>query len=462
MPTVRLTKETVAELELPDGAPQALYWDSELVGFGVVVGRRGKTFVANGRVAGTGKLKRVAIGVVGGPRPDGTVWTVATARAEARKLLGLMSSGSEPKQRRRNEAQSGPTLEDAYKAHLDKLKKKQRSEATIETLNKGLPKYLAAWMDRPISELTGEVLCAIHEQIKNDAKARAGVNPDNPKGGALANRVIAQVSACWSTLNKRMGGTLGTWNPAKSVERDTLKPKRERLDDQTLPDWYGRVQMMRSPIQRDGLMVALFTGLRSEDVRSMRFEHVDEDARTLRLPDPKGGEQRAFTLPLSATVLDIIKRRKRENGEELIIAEAGGDAGYVFPGLDAEGAVGPISDLRQQVHATIDVTDPETKTVTKRVSHTRFPAEDVHTLRRTFESVGHEAGVSELDLHVLTNHSYASHNVNATYISQHLDHLSACQARIEAALWARIKPTPTKGKRGRAKHGKRSHLQSVV
>lgn len=462
MPTIKLTKEALAGLEPPEEAPQALYWDSELPGFGVVVGRKGKTFVANGRIAGTGKLKRVAIGVAGGPRPDGTVWTVSAARAEARKLLGLMSIGSEPKQLRRNEGQAGPSLRDAYNAHLDKLKRKQRAEATIETLSKGLPKYLAAWMDRPISELTGEVLCAVHDQIKKDAKARSGANPDNPKGGALANRVIAQVSACWSTLNKRMGGALGTWNPAKSVERDTLKPKRERLGDEALPDWYARVQMMRSAIQRDGLVVALFTGLRSEDVRSIRFDHVDTKARTLRLPDPKGGEQRAFTLPLSATVLEIIERRRRDNRIELVIAEAGGDAGYVFPGLDASGAVGAISDLRQQVHATIDETDPKTKKVTTRISHTRFPAEDVHTLRRTFESVGHEAGVSELDLHVLTNHSYASHNVNATYISQHLDHLSACQARIEAALWARIQPAPTKGKRGRAKPRKDSHLHSVA
>jgi hypothetical protein len=39
-------------------------------------------------------------------------------------------------------------------------------------------------------------------------------------------------------------------------------------------------------------------------------------------------------------------------------------------------------------------------------------------LRRTYESVAHEVGISELDQHVLTNHAFASHNVNATYIAQ--------------------------------------------
>jgi len=455
MARISLTDATVKRLTLPDGKPQAIYWDKELAGFGVVVGRTSKTFIANGWVSGTGKKKRIAIGQAGEPGPEGALWNVPLARKQARVHLGRMSGGEAPKQLRRNNG-AGPTLRDAYDAHIDKLRKKQRAEATIETLEKGLPKYLSDWMDRPISDLTGEVLAQVHERIKAQAKARANANPQNPKGGALANRVIAQVSACWSTLNKRLSGALGTWNPAKSVEKDTLKPKRARLDDVALPDWYARVKTMRSAIQRDGLVFALFTGLRSEDVRSTRFEHVDVNARTLRLPDPKGGEGRAFTIPLSETALEIVERRRNDNGNVLLIAEAGGDNGFVFPGLDADGNVGPIADLRQQVH------DSEKNT------HTRFPAEDVHTLRRTYESVAHEAGISELDLHVLTNHSYASHNVNATYISQHLTHLATCQTTIERALWVRIKPEPEKtagtaslGAKGKGSKGKKRHLRAV-
>jgi hypothetical protein len=60
-------------------------------------------------------------------------------------------------------------------------------------------------------------------------------------------------------------------------------------------------------------------------------------------------------------------------------------------------------------------------------------------IRSTKEAVAHEAGVSKLDQHVLTNHSFGSHNVNATCISQAMPHLTQCQAKIEAALWKRIK-----------------------
>src|SRR5262245_18044356 len=69
------------------GCPlQSYHWDTELVGFGVVVGRTGiKTFIACAWV--NRKKPRVKIGVAGAPRPDGYVWTVALARIEARKLL---------------------------------------------------------------------------------------------------------------------------------------------------------------------------------------------------------------------------------------------------------------------------------------------------------------------------------------------------------------------------------------
>jgi hypothetical protein len=91
------------------------------------------------------------------------------------------------------------------------------------------------------------------------------------------------VSACWNTLNKKLEGGLGTWNPAKSVERDCLTAKRERIADADLPDWYARVQTMRNPIQRDGLVLAAARGAehhaRLDSVRVLLG---------LELPDPGG------------------------------------------------------------------------------------------------------------------------------------------------------------------------------
>lgn len=89
--TIRLNEKTLADLRVPDNCIQVYYWDTELSGLGVVVGRTTKTFVARSWV--NGKNRRVKIGVAGQPRPDGHLWSIALARAEARKLLGKMSAG---------------------------------------------------------------------------------------------------------------------------------------------------------------------------------------------------------------------------------------------------------------------------------------------------------------------------------------------------------------------------------
>lgn len=450
MATIKLTEKTVTTLAPPTDAAQAYYWDDDPVGFGVVVGRTGvRTFIVRGRVAATGERVKTTIGQHRAPRDAGDVWTVTLARQRARELLGRMASGVNPnaKLTPSGAPADGPTLRDAMEAHLARMRKRHRSERTVDTFEGELTKYLGPWLDRPIAELTGAVLVELHDEIKDGAKARAGSNPHNAKGAALANRVIAHVSAAWNSLNKKLEGALGSWNPAKAVDKDVLKPKRERILDEKLPDWAARVATMRNPIQRDGLTLALYTGLRSEDVRTIRWEHVDLDERTLRLPDPKGGEGAAFTIPLSPTALGILKRRQRDNAQgasvyERLVAQAGGDGGWAFPSLDSDGRVVAIGDLRQQTHGE---------------KHGRFPAEDVHTLRRTWESIAHEEGISELDQHVLSNHSFASHNVNATYIAQHIDHLAACAKRIDEGITRRLKPGTSPRARGR-----RGQLRAVA
>lgn len=70
------------------------------------------------------------------------------ARAEARKLLGKMSEGVDLNVERREqraiaaEPSGGPTLRDAYNAHLDKMHKRNRSPDSIATMKKEIEKYL--------------------------------------------------------------------------------------------------------------------------------------------------------------------------------------------------------------------------------------------------------------------------------------------------------------------------------
>lgn len=423
--TTKLTDRSVIELTLPDGRPQLVEWDSELTGFGVVVGRRSRTFVVQARVGGR-KVRRT-IGALGEVREDRRHWTTTLARQRAKELLGDMAAGVDPGAEVRGAAAevSGPTLRDGLEAHLARMRKKRRAARSIETIEAEVTKYLADWLDRPIAELTGARLAEIHERIKAAARPRAGSNPANAKGAPIANRVITHVSACWNSLNRKLEGALGTWNPAKVVDRDVLKPKRERVADEDLPTWWARVQTL-SPVRRDLALFCMFSAMRSEAARNVRWEHVKLEARALEVPNPKGGEAKAFRIPLGPTLLELLRRRRRENEAEF--SPYGGDAGLVFPSL-----------TRAKPYRVQPVAEAKERRVNPATGRRENYLSGPHVSRRTYLSVAAEEKISELDRSVLANHAFGNQSVNQTYIEQHFGHLLECQAKIDAGLRARMR-----------------------
>ncbi len=62
-----------------------------------------------------------------------------------------------------------------------------------------------------------------------------------------------------------------------------------------------------NPIRRAFHLFVLYTGLRSEDARTVQWRDVDWDAGTLHRPTPKGGVDRAFTIPLSRRALAVLR-----------------------------------------------------------------------------------------------------------------------------------------------------------
>ncbi len=419
MPPFRLTDPTVAKLQPTPEEPRLYVWDTEVRGFGLVIGLTRRTFVVRGRV--NGRQLKETIGVLGQPDEQGQPWNVLRARQNARRRLGAMSSGRSLAAERARAV--GPTLRAALELHVSNMKKSQCSPRSIDTIEAEIPRLLAGWMDRPIIELTRSELRKLHDELTSAGKKY------------LANRIVAQVSAVWNALDSDQDDGLPRANPAKGLKRNRYTPKRERVADSGLADWYEKVQTLTG-VRRDLQLFALFTGMRSEAARHVRWEHVDEDRGALVVPKPKGGESKAFTLPLAPSVLEMLRARKAENAREMKTHD--GDHGWVFPSLSrARGEDGKF--------AVQALAEPKEY---KQTGGRKGPKEKVlpglHTLRRTYLSVATEAGVSELDRHVLANHAYGRQSVNATYIEQAFEHLASCQAKIEAALWERLKPSAEK------------------
>lgn len=401
MPTVKLTEKLLATL-----APGA-YWDETTAGLCIEIGQRARTFYVMTRA--NGKRVRVKIGRAGARAPGGQTWTVASARRKAQEILGKAAAGELAPQPKRAQ---GPTLRQGLELHVTAMQRRRRAERSISQIREEVERYLDAWLDRPMVELTASALDAACNALM-EAKAPVP-GAVNPPGAATAKRLLAHVSAIWTSAGKLHD--LPTRNPAEGVTPHVLLPRQERVADVDLPAWLAKVQQLR-PVRRDLHMFCLFSGLRSESARSLRWDDVDWDRALLHVRKAKG--DKPYTIPLAATHLEILRRRQIENGPEF--GPFGGDGGWVFPGI-ARGThrVQPVASGRPW----------------KRDDESKLPG--LHALRRTFNSVAQEIGVPLEAREALMNHNGQGVNLRVYTVPQRWDHLAECQRQIAAALWERL------------------------
>ena len=160
-------------------------------------------------------------------------------------------------------------------------------------------------------------------------------------------------------------------------------------------------------------MLCLLTGLRRTDCATIRWGDLDLGGATLRRPNPKGGEKKAFVLPLSNLMVEILLQRRDENSVLF-----GSPTDWVFPTRGRDGAVKPIQEPKERGLPT------------------------PHRLRDTYTTAANACGLSVYDIEVLTNHRPAKSSVTAGYIRQDLDHLRIGQQRITDHLRALMWPEP--------------------
>ena len=144
------------------------------------------------------------------------------------------------------------------------------------------------------------------------------------------------------------------------VQKFSLDPEQPRIEEEDMPEWLRRVEAMSNPIRRDLQDAALFTGMRTENVTKIRWESVDWERGGLFVPRSKTTPS---TIPLSTTVMDILRRRRDENA--VVFEKYRGDRGWVFPALSADEKVIPIAARNA---ATTRSRRPGSSTVRRRPS----------------------------------------------------------------------------------------------
>jgi len=320
-----------------------------------------------------------------GPDVDGATSTsfhldyvVEPFRKRARGLQRKLRAGLDPKGERGVE---GFTLRQGLVRHVQRMRNKGKSENSIAEYIWYVEHGLGDWLDLPLRIVTPTMARERHEAI---GKAR---------GHYAANKTMRYFRAVWNTAQKEditlsVSPTIAI-EMYKETRRDAAIPLRQ------LSKWFAEVQALDNAIVRDCLLFTVVTGLRKATVCAIRRQDIDLQRCTLHIPRPKGGADRAYTIPLSDAALAVAERR---------LAATSGE--WLFPGVGKSG----------------HIEDPRTGKV-----HVEFT---VHGLRNTYISAASAAGVSHYHSKLLSNHALPKNDVHAGYVSKDVDALRPSQQRI--------------------------------
>ncbi|MGC6488295.1 MAG: tyrosine-type recombinase/integrase, partial [Planctomycetota bacterium] len=277
MPKFKLTTSSVKQRcrppadgeTKPNGKPidEHWYWDTEDRGFFLKISRTCSTFFVQRDVRG--RTRRVKIG-------RHPTWTVDQARKRARELIVQMDQGIDPNAQKREEAARGTTLREARDWHLASMQARRCAQRSLETVRYETDRQLSDWLDRPLADIRPNECARRHERITKES------------GPYAANRALQTFRACWNTAARRLDDLPRC--PTRGVTFNKTRRRREPIPWAKLSAWRRAVDGIRNPIRRDLQLFILFTGLRSTDAKTVRWDDVDFEAGTIHRPKPKGGE----------------------------------------------------------------------------------------------------------------------------------------------------------------------------
>jgi integrase len=335
-----------------------ILWDSDLRGFGLRVHQTGRrTFIVNYRTA-DGVQRRATLGGFPAASAD-------DARRRARELLGEVLRGGDPvdERRRTRVAASFAELAEWYiNEHArPRLKTARELERTVRRV------LIPRWGSRKAESITRRDTAALHSEL-------------GKRGPYSANRTLALISAIFSTAERRGQLPEGHPNPARRVERF---PEHDRDRWLSVEEVARMVQVLESEpsvFVRAYFWLALLTGMRKRELLTVRWDWIDFDTATLRLPDTKTG--RPHRVPLSPRALEILQSLPREH-----------DNCFLFPGrvTGSHLSVAAIDQAWRRIRQTAGAGDAH-----------------IHDLRRTVGSWLAQHGASLHLIGAVLNHSTPS------------------------------------------------------
>jgi integrase len=356
-----------------------------------------------GRVGG--RPRRIKLGTF-------PVMTTEQARKRALSIGGAVAEGRSvagAKRAHKGEVTFGELFEH-YLALPHRRTKRPRRDATTAEYRRLWSAHLERWSKRSLSGITRDDVAELHAAFGRRGAFHAG------------NRALALIRAMY-------GAAIGLGytgpDPTAGVTKYAERARDRFIDREEMPRLLAALEADGSAMA-DFALVLMFTASRRRPAEAMKWDDVDLELALWRIPETKGGEP--LTIPLSAPVLAVVKRRR---------AAVPLGVRWVFPSVKAGGG-----------HLTEPI--PWWNAITKRLG---IAGVRLHDLRRTCASFATMAGVPHSVVKAMLGHALDPRDITSVYSRFDAATLREGFERAATAMLATVPTAPIKQPRPRKRKG---------
>lgn len=365
---INFTKSNLDNLPIPEKGSRPYYHDSIVAGLGIRITDKGtKSFIVQRRIN-----KRPSI-ITLGRYPE---MTIQIARKQAVKALNAISEGINPNRQDKEALLRSVSLGQVFKDYI-----KSRGTNLKDNTKKGyisaFNNYLSDWSEKPISEITRDMVEEKHRAITQKSPTRANT---------VMRHLRAYFNYAMGEYEDVAGNPIFIHNPTSRLSHvkawNREKRKQTIIKTYNLKNWFKAVMDLpnqqhkdiyieSAEVCRDLFLFILFTGLRRREASTLMWENIDFKDRSLTIEDTKNHE--THSLPLTPFLLEILEKRKS-------------DSPYIFQGTTPDK---PINDPKKQLDKV------------RKLSGVYF---NLHDLRRTFITIAESLDINTYALKRLLNH----------------------------------------------------------
>ncbi len=282
---INFTERALENLAVPSSG-QAVYYDTgSRDGLCVIITYGGtKTYYAYMKYQGI--PKRIKIGRVGQTK-------LYDARRQAHTLKEMADNGEDPGLQRRenlNDITLRQFYENIYKPEYSAVYKKQRSIDNDDSIFKH---RLGQFHNRKLLS------------IKPDEIERLHIETCKTHSPYTANRVLSLIKHMYViAMKKGLMGVRG--NPTGGIRKFTEQSRDRFLNTDELKRFWAALEDTKNEVFKNYVMISLFTGMRRNNVLTMRWEYVDFELGLIYVPDSKGGQP--LQIPMVNQLRELLQK----------------------------------------------------------------------------------------------------------------------------------------------------------